>query len=659
MDDSQPPLDPQQRKQDMAKCPRWLLERLKQLVESKAEQAEEIENLQQRCQKAEGELESVKKKLHSSEKKLKTRSRELKDAQKSSVLHEKEASELKQELSSLRAKFAVRGPLTDLPGSSSTRELPSDVESLKRLAETYKAENEHLKNKLADLLNKAMGLPREQPTQHGAQIVFRQKEAEIERLRKDIAVKDATIKDLKAKISKKSAKLNDLRAKIRGSKLKMNVVNRGSAEDKSSPGSPPSKVKKKPKSLINMLSSPRKENPATKEPSLDRLDSPKSGKSRKVSTPRSPSSRKKKEEGLESSLSPRGPFIEYSDFESLPEDAKQCLAKAEITEAKATENFELIKFILRFHKKICRKPSDSHKSYELEFDADKEENLIEDVPNIKKHLKVLGQAGKGGFASVLRAKWGKEIVAAKKMENTTDHERVRNLHEIYSLRTYAHPNIVKYIQSYKINGEYWVLMEFLEGGTLAEAAREHTFTEKEISYTTRELLRGIAFLHSQNVAHRDLKSANIMMSTAGQIKMVDFGLCAHIPTERLETVGSPFWMAPEMIKHQPHTVLVDIWSLAVSLLELANGRAPHRENGIKAMYLVATEGIQSPLEDTERWSDSFKSFLKFSLQTDPCKRASAEQLLSHPFLQSAVSREHMAMLLRKIFVSNVFETAGF
>ena len=107
-----------------------------------------------------------------------------------------------------------------------------------------------------------------------------------------------------------------------------------------------------------------------------------------------------------------------------------------------------------------------------------------------------------GFASVLRAKWGKEIVAAKKMENTTDHERVRNLHEIYSLRTYAHPNIVKYIQSYKINGEYWViecslmqlnipkvLMEFLEGGTLAEAAREHTFTEKEISYTTREVCR--------------------------------------------------------------------------------------------------------------------------------------------------------------------------
>lgn len=113
MDDSQPPLDPQQRKQDMAKCPRWLLERLKQLVESKAEQAEEIENLQQRCQKAEGELESVKKKLHSSEKKLKTRSRELKDAQKSSVLHEKEASELKQELSSLRG-------ISGLPVSSLT-----------------------------------------------------------------------------------------------------------------------------------------------------------------------------------------------------------------------------------------------------------------------------------------------------------------------------------------------------------------------------------------------------------------------------------------------------------------------------------------------------------------------------------------------------------
>lgn len=204
-------------------------------------------------------------------------------------------------------------------------------------------------------------------------------------------------------------------------------------------------------------------------------------------------------------------------------------------------------------------------------------------------------------------------------------------------------------------------MEFMEGGTFEEAARAWKFDEHNLAYVAREMLKGISYLHKNQLAHRDLKSANIMLSVTGEVKLIDFGLCADMsvgfPTHM---VGSPFWMAPEMIQGKAHTYAVDIWSFAISLLEMANQRPPMIESAVKAMFTVATFTDSSELlVEPGRWSDVFKDFLGKCLQADPSERATADVLLEHPFLQKADTRQNMESILRRIFLSNSLLNSGF
>merc|ERR1711959_42771 len=104
-------------------------------------------------------------------------------------------------------------------------------------------------------------------------------------------------------------------------------------------------------------------------------------------------------------------------------------------------------------------------------------------------------------------------------------------------------------------------MEFLEGGTLSDACKARQFKEDELAFVAREMVRGVAYLHENNLAHRDIKSPNVMMSTSAEIKLIDFGLCRDLRDgPQTHMVGSPYWMPPEMIKKQPHGLPVDIWS---------------------------------------------------------------------------------------------------
>jgi len=203
-------------------------------------------------------------------------------------------------------------------------------------------------------------------------------------------------------------------------------------------------------------------------------------------------------------------------------------------------------------------------------------------------------------------------------------------------------------------------MEYLEGGTFEEAARVWNFNEANLAYVAKELLKGISYLHANQLAHRDLKSANIMMSIQGQVKLIDFGLCADMSTGfPRHMVGSPFWMPPEMIQGKPHTYAVDIWSFAVSLLEMANQKPPMIESAVKAMFTVAIEGYQQLFIEPDKWSDTFKDFLGLCLKVDPDERATADQLLQHAFIQKADSRSNMEHILRRIFLSNSLISSGF
>lgn len=150
------------------------------------------------------------------------------------------------------------------------------------------------------------------------------------------------------------------------------------------------------------------------------------------------------------------------------------------------------------------------------------------------------------------------------------------------------------------------------------------------------------------------------MSTKGEIKLIDFGLCLNIEKdgEKNHLVGSPFWMSPEMVARQPHSYLTDIWSFAISLLELANHHAPNKDSWLRAMFLVGTEGLPHPLEQPQHWGNDFKDFLSRCLQKNPKDRPSATQLLAHPFIERAASQSIMEAFLSQIFVNHLLENAG-
>jgi len=246
------------------------------------------------------------------------------------------------------------------------------------------------------------------------------------------------------------------------------------------------------------------------------------------------------------------------------------------------------------------------------------------------------------------------------MSHLTDKEIKHNTDEINFLSFCNHPNIVKYYASMFFGNELWIVMEFMEGGTLAEAVKRHSFNEMQIAFVAKSILDALVWMHDRNLVHRDLKSSNIMMTTIGSVKLIDFGLCVDISDgAKRNMVGSPFWMPPEMIQRKAHDFAADVWSFAISLLELANKTPPHRKSSIKCMFTYATDGCPEPLNEPNRWSDKFKEFLKCCLQKDPTQRQTVRQLLEHPFLQKRISAKQMAMLIRHIFVQTALEQVLF
>jgi len=184
------------------------------------------------------------------------------------------------------------------------------------------------------------------------------------------------------------------------------------------------------------------------------------------------------------------------------------------------------------------------------------------------------------------------------MPHETTKQKRKNFQEIRFLRfCRGHPNILNLYSASLVRDELWLTTELLDGGTLTQAVSAHQFQELEIAFVAKEVLNALNFLHTNQMAHRDLKSANIMLTLSGGVKLIDFGLCSDVSQGKVvHMVGSPFWMPPEMILRQPHGLPVDVWSFGVCLMEMANGHPPNRKSSIKAMFVAATTGYTSPLE---------------------------------------------------------------
>lgn len=413
---------------------------------------------------------------------------------------------------------------------------------------------------------------------------------------------------------------------------------------------------------------------------------------------RMPWGRKKGEDdtsGSDPPLETEKMIIHANNFSELPEDVVRKIERARIDKEEIDKHFDILVNVLRFTTKrtIIRDKSKEKKQESTTIDEEKEkdkEKEKEKEPQEKKKRKDVSDSnltpellkaaeptihyvnpkklfrkaeftGKGGFGRVFYAKSSLdkgEKVAVKKMPHTTPKEKRMNLDEIAVLNFCNHPNIVKYYRSYIFDNEASIIMEYMEGGSLSEAAKRFDFDESHIAFIAREICQGISYLHENKLVHRDLKSGNVMLSIKGDIKIIDFGLAISIDKCRVHMVGSPFWMPPEMIQSKPHGFPADVWSFAICLIEMADKKPPNRKARLKAMFTTGTVGLLPYLEES-KYSDLFKDFLRQCLQQDPSQRATAQDLLKHPFISKASPQKAMETVLREIFLSNAFENSGF
>lgn len=279
----------------------------------------------------------------------------------------------------------------------------------------------------------------------------------------------------------------------------------------------------------------------------------------------------------------------------------------------------------------------------------------------KKHFGALRQVGEGGFSRVYLTKYAKKKVAVKRIRMDSRSER-KILAEICCHQQLKHGHIVDVFSSKQVENEYWIIMEALEGGNLYVARKLFRFSEAQIAFFAREILKGLAYIHSHHFVHRDITTNNIMLSSStGEIRIIDFGLSLPVIADTgvfVRVSGTPIAIPPEAIQSNFITCAADIWGLGALILELVIGKA-NIPDSFSCLFMSLFNRPPIPIPSTENWSENLISFLHLCLQPDPGLRSTANALLAHPWFTAADIPDSMKPVLMQIFVQTALTTYGF
>eukprot|EP01127_Copromyxa_protea_P017140 TRINITY_DN5188_c0_g3_i1.p1 TRINITY_DN5188_c0_g3~~TRINITY_DN5188_c0_g3_i1.p1 ORF type:complete len:611 (-),score=93.64 TRINITY_DN5188_c0_g3_i1:126-1958(-) len=318
------------------------------------------------------------------------------------------------------------------------------------------------------------------------------------------------------------------------------------------------------------------------------------------------------------------------EIRGLPAQWKRMLDESQLTLAEVKDHSSDLVDILRTSTKLAEKTLRVQENNLNIWD-----HLVIDgfrPTQIFKFVSKLGE-GYGGEVHLCLNTETNELVALKKTELNSKNE-VALANEIYMLKTIAHPNIVSYITSYYLTPQYvWIVLEYMDGGSLSDILdfhKELPLTEQQVMWIMYSVLKGLSHLHVMDRIHRDIKSPNILLNHRGEVKITDFGFAAQLanPEEKRSTkLGTPYWMAPELVSGKKYGLSADIWSFGILLYECVEGGPPYHDLPKLAALLHITKKGCPALSKPERWSPNLIEFLKLCCKMRPEKRKTAHELL--------------------------------
>ncbi|CAH1801950.1 unnamed protein product [Owenia fusiformis] len=263
----------------------------------------------------------------------------------------------------------------------------------------------------------------------------------------------------------------------------------------------------------------------------------------------------------------------------------------------------------------------------------------------------LREIGHGSFGAVYYAKntATKEVVAIKKMSYSGKQSQEKwqdIIKEVKFLRQLKHKHTIDYKNCYLRESTAWLVMEYCLGSA-SDIIEVHKkpLQEAEISAICKDALEGLTYLHSLNKIHRDVKAGNILLTEDGTVKLADFG-SASIMNPANSFVGTPYWMAPEVIlamDEGQYDGKVDVWSLGITCIELAERKPPlFNMNAMSALYHIAQN--DSPSLSGGEWTNDFRQFIDTCLAKNPSERPYASELLNHEFIRKYASNQPTVIL---------------